>query len=296
MAGFVNRFLIEERGKALDELFGTSEWRDLSRRVERQREVVLLYEKSLQEIGGTKYVRSFQMSNRYNQLIYCLVFGTNHLKGLEVMKEAMWKVDPRGDYSFSDVTGHQQTYLTEYSNRTHWVPAAAGLVHIEFEGRTVELEDIREFVIADTTYIFRKKILKNLEYQDPTLIQRVTRNDGKPRRKGTFPNRCSITFSERGEYEEDEYKEIKKDRVIQVRCKKCGVLQTMILEYCGPVDVVEREMGPHVLHKLEAYLECKKCGQELNVQYDLDEYPLLIFNFLELFLADGCEIEKEPVL
>jgi hypothetical protein len=68
------------------------------------------------KVGGARYVRSFEMIGNNNQPIYYLVFGTKSAKGLERMKKAMWKVDRRGTYKFSDLTDENQMYLLDYGD------------------------------------------------------------------------------------------------------------------------------------------------------------------------------------
>jgi hypothetical protein len=44
----------------------------------------------------------------YNgRLVYYLFFASNNSTGHLKMKEAMWKVDPKGDFTFSDSTPNQ---------------------------------------------------------------------------------------------------------------------------------------------------------------------------------------------
>lgn len=195
MLGFVKRFTDELRESALDELFGNPEWREVKSIADpRKREMFLLnlYKRQLQEVCGAKHIRTFGMIGEQNQLIYYLVYGTKHWKGLEVMKEAMWKVDRRGTYTFSDLTDVNQTYLIDYQDRAHWVPIAAKMLHDKFRGETVKESDVHQFVITDTPFIYRKLILKYLESGcHPPKIRSVT---GRKRRF-SYPRGCLITFS-----------------------------------------------------------------------------------------------------
>lgn len=56
---------------------------------------------------------------------------------------------------------------------------------------TVGIEEIEEFIIAETDYILKKSILKHIEKNMPGCIVRVTNR----KRRGTFPDGCKITFS-----------------------------------------------------------------------------------------------------
>jgi three-Cys-motif partner protein len=192
MAGFVKRFLDELRAPVLNDLFATGEWEKARSMHEDQRLRFLLnlYETQLKDVGGASYVRSFGMIGPQNQLIYYLVFGTKHWKGLEVMKEAMFKVDRRGTYTFSDLTDVNQTYLIDYTTEPHWIPDAAKMVYDRFRGKSVSENEIHEFVITSTPFIYRKSILRHLEKERPPKIVRVAGRQ----KKFSYPEGCIITF------------------------------------------------------------------------------------------------------
>jgi len=193
MAGFVKRFLDELRAPVLNELFASEEWKqacDIGDSDKRLRFLLNLYEKQLKNIGGAKYVRSFGMIGPHNQLIYYLVFGTKHWKGLKVMKEAMWRVDRRGTYTFSDLTDIDQTYVIDYTAEPHWIPKAAEMVYDRFRGKSVAEDVVHQFVITDTPFIYRKSILEHLEKASPSKILKVTER----KRKYSYPEGCVITF------------------------------------------------------------------------------------------------------
>jgi len=196
MLGFIKRFTDELRESALDELFGTTEWREIRGIDPRKREMfpLSLYERQLKEVGGAKHVRSFGMIGEQNQLIYYVVYGTKHWKGLEVMKEAMWKVDRRGTHTFSDLMDVNQTYIIDWQNSAYWVPIAAKMVHDKFKGETVKESEVHQFVITDTHFIYRKSILKYLETDcHPPKISSVT---GRKTRRLSYPKGCLITLSD----------------------------------------------------------------------------------------------------
>jgi three-Cys-motif partner protein len=195
MASFVRRFLDELREPALTDLFGTDEWkkaREIENSDERLRFLLDLYENQLRRVGRATHVRSFGMIGSHNQIIYYLVYGTKHWKGLDVMKEAMWKVDRRGTYTFSDLTDVGQAYLIDYNTDPHWIPSAAKMIHEHFRGRTVKENKVHEFVAVGTPFIYRKTILKYMETCSPPLILNVS-----PRTRSlSYPEGCNITFSE----------------------------------------------------------------------------------------------------
>lgn len=192
MEGFVNRFTDEMREPALNELYATKEWqriREIAEAEQRRRFLLNLYERQLKDVGGAKYVRSFEMIGEHNQPIYYMVFGTKHPKGLEVMKEAMWKVDRRGTYRFSDLTDINQAYLIDYQTEHTWVPKAAEMVYNKFRGKTVSGKDVRQFVITETPFVYKRPILEHLERVDPPKISVTNRE-----RRFCYPDTCVITF------------------------------------------------------------------------------------------------------
>ena len=193
MAGFIRRFLDEWREPALNELYGTDNWktaRQIQDSDECLRFLVNLYEKQLQQVGGARYVRSFGMMGKQNKIIYYLVFGTKHWKGMQVMKEAMWKVDRTGSYRFSDLTNPNQVFLIDYETKPHWIPSAADMVHQKFRGQTVLEDDVHKFVVTETPFVYRKSILQHLEKSSPPKIASVT---GR-KKVLTYPDGCSVTF------------------------------------------------------------------------------------------------------
>lgn len=193
MAGFVKRFLDEMRAPVLNDLFASDEWKqacNIDDPEKRLRFLLDLYERQLKNVGGAKFVRSFGMIGPHNQLIYYLVYGTKHLRGLEVMKEAMCRVDRRGTYTFSDFTDINQTYLIDYTQDPHWIPKAAEMVQDEFKGKSVSEDAVHQFVIADTPFIYRKSILEHLERQSPPKIVKVTER----KKMFSYPKGCVITF------------------------------------------------------------------------------------------------------
>jgi len=195
MSGFINRFNDELRETTLDELFATKKWRqirDIRDPDKRKRFLLDLYKVQLQSVGGATFTRSFEMIGENNQTIYHLVYGTKHWKGLKAMKEAMWNVDRRGTYKFSDITDVEQRFIIDYSQEVHWVPIAADMVFNEFKARTSTIEEIERFVVTKTPFRFRKSILKHLE---KTASPKITDVVGR-KRKHTHPKGCSITFSD----------------------------------------------------------------------------------------------------
>jgi three-Cys-motif partner protein len=137
MIGYIYRFIsTEEFEPHCDTLFGTDEWRlalDLDGPAKEQflRE---LYQKRLldQQHGvAAKYARYFTMQDAKKRTIYDLFFATNHRKGIDAMKDAMWHIDQSGGYSFSDSTNPNQ--ITMFTAEPNWEQLFDRL-HAKFKG------------------------------------------------------------------------------------------------------------------------------------------------------------------
>lgn len=188
MYQFLNRFKREVRGHIIDELFGTTDWRQYERcttPAEREDFLVGLYERQLRTVA--KYLWSFRMVDRKNQTSYYLIFATNHLRGLERMKTAMWKVSPSGDYSFSDRHAHQ---LFLFGENPDLGPLRIDLQRT-FRGREVTIEELEEYVLVNTNYLrshLKRMTLAPMEREG--IIQVTTPRN----RRGTYPPGTRIRF------------------------------------------------------------------------------------------------------
>lgn len=175
----------------LNELFGSEEWKriindsNLSSE-EKSWELHNFYLNQLKNVAKITYVRSFKMINKFNKIDYFLFFGTNNLLGLEKMKDAMWAVDPNGQFSFSDATyDPKQTLLFSPSPN---YPKLEKEIIAEFKGRKATIEQIDEFVITKTSYLrkHRKKVFDDLEKD-----KKIKVNCSKKRRIKTYPQKCT---------------------------------------------------------------------------------------------------------
>ena len=103
------------------------------------------------------------------------------------MKDAMWKVDERGEFSFSDATDRNQAVL--FGNEPRFDLLERQLL-AQFSGRDASIEEIEEFVLAETAFRethYKRQVLKPLEQAEPPVIEVI---DPPPRRRvGTYPNK-----------------------------------------------------------------------------------------------------------
>ena len=192
----VNRFVSIEDQKVAQtfvELFGTK--RDKLVRAtdltgpDRKLFLVDLYKRQLRETCGFEFVRSFEFINVVRgRTEYFLMFGTRHIRGLEVMKDAMWALDPVSGVRFSGFAGDQQVL---FEPEPDFGPLRNAMLSY-FQGQTVRIDEIERFVIVDTDYKsthYKKQVLKPLE--DEGLV--VCKSSRK--RRGTYPEGTVLQFS-----------------------------------------------------------------------------------------------------
>lgn len=194
---FTQRSIIEwgaaksDQYQHLDLLFGTAEWREMleiDTPSDKKEFLQQLYKKQLEEEAKIKYVRFFEMINKFNQPEYFLFFGTNNLKGLKCMNSSMWKIDPSGTFQFSDRTNPNQTVLftTDYN-----YGLLKKLIVQEFKDKTVFIEKVDEFVITAGFTHFKNNILEPMEREKPAQIEVIKSNR---KRRYTYPPRTIIKF------------------------------------------------------------------------------------------------------
>lgn len=184
----INRFIgLPDQEKNFDAFFGTTEWRagiDLADPGARNRFLHDLYARQLHEAAGAQYVRSFQMRNDRDVTDYYLFFGTNNLRGLAKMKEAMWRLDESGEFSFSDATDPNQMVLFDKEPQ-FMILRNQILGH--FSGRQATVGEIEEYVLAHTAFKqthYKRQVLRPMELSDPPEIVVVAPPPN--RRRGTY--------------------------------------------------------------------------------------------------------------
>ena len=187
----INRFLGHpDQEPNFNAFFGTHEWREgvqLDDPRSRNRFLHNLYYRQLRDVAGAGYVRSFEMRNEREVVDYYLFHATNNILGLKRMKEAMWGVDQGGEFRFSDATDRNQAVL--FGNEPRFDLLERQLL-AQFSGRDASIEEIEEFVLAETAFRethYKRQVLKPLEQAEPPVIEVI---DPPPRRRvGTYPNK-----------------------------------------------------------------------------------------------------------
>ncbi len=200
MVGFLDRFLFaDEHLDAILRTFGVSkdkilEMRQIPGESSREDELArLLVEAMKRKIGasGTLYVISFEMIDNHNKPLYKLVYFTRNKRGMEIMKEAMFKIGGEGNYRFSDFNFNPyQKSILDYSDGVKpWIVEAAEDISSALRYRDLTIEQFKDYVTLLTPYIYRAKILKQLEDSG-----RLEVYSSEKRRLGNYPPGSRLRF------------------------------------------------------------------------------------------------------
>ena len=193
MSNSLIRFSDPKHRDTQNQLFGSAEWQESLKITDTNEHINFLvghYCKQLQK-NGAKYVQTFRMLGDGNNVIYDLVFATQHPKGMEVIKNAMYQVDKRGTYKFSDRMDPNQTYLFTVNDGKR-IPDAAKEVYMHYKGESVKSADVKKFIWCETPYRYNRDILKHLEVKNLLKV-----DSQKKRRLYTYPPESIITFLDR---------------------------------------------------------------------------------------------------
>jgi three-Cys-motif partner protein len=193
MVDSINRWLThpdEEITARIVETFGTQEAIAVAKGDNRIDALKDLYLRQLKKIA--RFVRYFEMCDRDGRVVYYLFFASKNPLGHLRMKEAMWRVDPMGDFTFSDSTDPYQHVLFDQPHSEQ----LADQIVLAFKGAgKVPVRKVETFVNDQTAYL-RKHMGEALTRLEELGIIAVepTKTDGKKRRSGTFPNEVIISI------------------------------------------------------------------------------------------------------
>jgi three-Cys-motif partner protein len=177
----MNRFLQDKtKWNSITKTFGGEEWKGVFEIEQKNRAGFILekYKCAIKKKANSKYVWDFAMCDENDMLLYWLFFCTNNLRGLEVMKTAMWKVDQTGSFRFSDKNNSSQLSLFKNYNEN----LCADDLSLNLKGKTRTLYEIKEFVLSETPAYLYKPSLKLLEKKGLLKISNVPTQ----RRQGTY--------------------------------------------------------------------------------------------------------------
>jgi three-Cys-motif partner protein len=196
MVNAVQRFLEhpdESIRRHFVELFGTDQVLKIvdgaGNRVEALR---LLYQRQLE--GCAKFVRSFEIRDHPERVLYYLFFASNHPLGHSKMKESMWRADPTGAFRFSDNTDPAQMVLLDPA--VDVAEQVAKVILSRFAGQTVLSKAVKEFIVNETPFIEKHKTagMRVLEKTGSVVVE-PRKPESRKRSAGTFPDDVSLRFS-----------------------------------------------------------------------------------------------------
>ncbi|RSN01235.1 hypothetical protein DMB42_40355 [Nonomuraea sp. WAC 01424] len=173
----------------LRDLFGTERYKEAANLQGQPRQLFLhdLYEEQLKSTCEFPFVQSFAMINSHGHIGYYLFYGTRDIKGLEIMKDSMWKIDPGGDYRFSDRLVGQTILFIEDGLDVRPLRQA---ILTEFAGKAVPIQQLEEFTISRTPYRkshLRRPVLTPMEKENVIQVRRPGKSGFPPGTIVLFP-------------------------------------------------------------------------------------------------------------
>jgi three-Cys-motif partner protein len=170
-------------------LFGCDDFRRAEgmKPSERKTYLAALYERQLMNLGKFAHISRFEMIEKSGRTSYFLYHCTRSLKGLEVMRSAMWKIDPNRGCQFSDrIAGLENLYEGPLN-----LDLDERLMN-RFAGQRVPIKTLQEFVLTDTQFApehLKRPTLKPMQ-EDGRIVEVVGQN-----RRGTFPAGVEVVFA-----------------------------------------------------------------------------------------------------
>lgn len=188
MYEFIDRFKsTPEFEKPLTELYGTEEWQEgIDLEGEAKKDFFFgLYDAQLRKAGATQVIR-FDLYEG-GRLVYAIFFASKHWRGADVMKQAIWKVVPIGDFRFRGAHYGQLTLDTvDYSRLQK-------LLQERFKGQGwVTIEQVLEFVGSDQTDFHTRQVKRPT--LEPLEKQKLIEVDPTSRKKRGFPDGTRLRF------------------------------------------------------------------------------------------------------
>jgi three-Cys-motif partner protein len=176
----------------LNTLYGSDVWRRATETNVLEERKRILHDLFLAEVQKTaELARSFEITPQMGHNSYYLFFGTNSARGLQRMKDAMWRADPQGGTRFRDSTTVDHPVLFEEK------PDLSRLLELlreQFNKRWFTIEEAEKFTLRSTPF------RDNGHLKSPTLRPaekrgelEVERPAGKP--SGSFTPGTRMRFT-----------------------------------------------------------------------------------------------------
>lgn len=192
MYDFVNRFVTHDPvAQHLADIFGTDEYLQATQYddPDRRRAFLLdLYARQLRDVAGFPHVLRFDMYNSGGHNTYSLFYGTRHTAGVELMKSAMWSVDPQTGSRFSDREVDDAALPFELD-----LTLLRKAILSRFAGQQATVEQVKEFTLLETMYSashYKKGVLAPLEREGLISVLASPR-----KQRFAFPDGTLIQFA-----------------------------------------------------------------------------------------------------
>lgn len=176
------------------EMFGTEEVLQAIRQGKNKAQWLCdLYISQLRSITDQDYFCCFKMKDKHDNLISYLIFATKNKLGFKKMKESMWRLDQTGKFEFSDkefLSDQEYLYFGPDTSELRNSIVTKLKLKKSMAGKT-----LREFAEFETQFLNKHKteVLKNLEKNGQINVV-GTSSIGKARRKGDYPDWCTIEW------------------------------------------------------------------------------------------------------
>jgi three-Cys-motif partner protein len=148
------RFVSQLGGKADDVFGGDHAWREVQHLPDgatKRQHLISCYRQTL-KTAGFKHLLDFELIDRRGEVLY-LVFGTNHPRGVEKMKDTLWEVDPVNGVGFRDPRDEQHETLFDVNEPHLATLGRLLLARIEDAMRPgIRINDLRDFTLHETIF------------------------------------------------------------------------------------------------------------------------------------------------
>lgn len=175
------RFVSKLGPKADDVFGGDQRWREVEHQPDgeaKRQHMLDCYRRTLRS-AGFRHLLDFELVDRRGEVLY-LIFGTNHPRGVEKMKDTLWEVDPVNGVGFRDPRDEQHETLFDVNEPLLAPLGRLLLPQIAAAGSAgVSVEQLRNFALHET--VFRPQhVIATLEH---------LRDNGKIEAKAAGPIR-----------------------------------------------------------------------------------------------------------
>lgn len=154
MSDRLRRFASLERLTQGDTMFGDTGWRDVQHQVSPEGKEAWLVERyrSTLRSAGLGRIAGFKLVDDGGHAFW-LLYATRNQRGLQVMKDAMWKVDPIRGFRFRDPRDPRQGMLDlSMSWQPDLGPLRAEILDYLLRAGRVTVEEVRLFALEETSY------------------------------------------------------------------------------------------------------------------------------------------------